>query len=41
MCKITRSLTPDNLVASIDFTVPRVRKVAKGQMAYRPSYPSL
>lgn len=41
ICDITRTLAPDNLVASIDCKVPRVRKVAKGQMAYRPSYPSL
>ena len=41
MCDITRSLAPDNLVASIDGKVPRVRKIAKGQMAYRPSDPLL
>ena len=41
MCDIARSLAPDNFVASIDCRVPHVSKVAQGQMAYRPSYPSL
>ena len=41
ICGITRALAPDNLVASFDSKMPRVRKVANGQMAYRPSYPSL
>ena len=38
---ITRPLALDDLVASIDSKVLRVRKVAKGQIAYRPVYPSL
>ena len=41
ICGVTRALALDNLVASFDSKMPRVRKVTNGQMAYRPSYPSL
>ena len=41
MCGIIRTLALDGLVASMDSKVLRVRKVAKGQIAYRPVYPPL